>query len=318
MENLDNPITRSSSVTLKRKICVKDVIKLYNTQCKIDVSSFFENIKFVSLYECDNTGYRFFFPFKTSGDASFYEALQMSFEIKGQEYYRKNCYDHEFTITKLGKAQRLLEIGCGKGHFLQRIKEKGIETFGLELNDNAVKYCKLNGLNVTNDSIEDFSNFQKENFDIVCAFQVLEHVFYVGEFIRQMVTCLKVGGRLFISVPNNEPYFANFNLYETLNLPPHHCGLWNIQSLEKALELFNLKLVDSAFDESKSRWPYLTKAYFKAKFLFNIKSLRDEHNLKEKFYMGFLMIFLLPYYFLAGSTKKNRGSFLVAEFIKIS
>jgi 2-polyprenyl-3-methyl-5-hydroxy-6-metoxy-1,4-benzoquinol methylase len=140
-----------------------------------------------------------------------------------------------------------LEVGCAEGAFLKRInKETGANCVGLELNES----CVLNSpnLKIENIFIQDFSRNNIAKFDLVCTFQVLEHIAEVHSFIKSQVDCLKKGGLLVICVPNNDSILLKTQ-QSLLNLPPHHMCLWNESSLRSLENYFDIKLKMFHFEE---------------------------------------------------------------------
>ncbi len=79
-------------------------------------------------------------------------------------------------------------------------------------------------------------------FDVVCAFQVLEHIAEVKSFLDASLKILKVGGNLMIAVPYNNPYLFKNDIFNTLNMPPHHMGLWNQTAFKNLSRIFPIKL----------------------------------------------------------------------------
>ena len=61
--------------------------------------------------------------------------------------------------------------------------------------------------------------------------------------LNSSIDCLKVGGKLFISVPNNNSFLGLDHL-NVLNQPPHHMGLWDRKSLYHLQRFFPLRLDD--------------------------------------------------------------------------
>ena len=198
---------------------------MYQKRFRVDVSKYFKGLTKIEVAECSETGYRFYYPFEIAGDGPFYEELQKA--MSGDDsYYRPWGYDHQFAFEKINKDERVLDIGCGSGNFLKKIREKTDKVYGLEFNNKAIEDCKKEGLTVFAETIEQHAERHAGFYDVVCAFQVLEHIHKINEFITAAVKVLRKGGSLIIGVPNNEPYFQRFNKYSTLNLPPHHMGLW--------------------------------------------------------------------------------------------
>jgi 2-polyprenyl-3-methyl-5-hydroxy-6-metoxy-1,4-benzoquinol methylase len=237
--DIKSPVTHTNNTSLVTEFDMRKIISLYK-DIGIETERFFNGTNAVTLHQCNDTGYRFYYPFTIFGDDTFYEDLYTN--ISG--YYKPDRWEYSFAISHIPPHSRVLEIGCGAGLFLQQLAAKNCETTGLELNHKAVNDCRKKGLNVHDELIESFAAKKKEYFDIVCSFQVLEHVKDVKSFIESALVTLKPGGKLIISVPNSNPYFLGYDKYHTLNLPPHHSGLWNKSSLEKIASVFPLEMVE--------------------------------------------------------------------------
>lgn len=60
----------------------------------------------------------------------------------------------------------------------------------------------------------------------------MEHVADIKSFIKYSLSVLKPGGKMVVNIPNNDCLmFGGKNII--LNIPPHHMGMWNINSLIK-------------------------------------------------------------------------------------
>ncbi len=232
---ITSPITSKKNTVLEKTICSQEIIEKYKKmKTPIDVARFF-NRKEVQIYRCLDTGYRFYYPFKTTGDDSFYQEME-----KFPWYYMDWKWEYDVAENFIKKSDKVLEIGCAKGAFLKKIKENGAIVEGLEMNSSALKACIKKDLLVNTDSIEKFSTNKKNVYDIVCSFQVLEHVADVKNFIESSLYILKPGGLMIISVPNNDCLIFKEDV--ALNMPPHHMGLWEINSLIKLQNNFDMKL----------------------------------------------------------------------------
>jgi len=133
----------------------------------------------------------------------------------------------------------ILEIGCGEGAFKSLINCRTYT--GLEFSDRAIKKATAKGLNVLKQTIEEYALLNNERFDIVCCFQVLEHVENPENFIKRSIACLKQGGKFIIAVPS-EDSFINQAVNFYLNMPPHHVSRWTDESLKNIAILNNLEL----------------------------------------------------------------------------
>lgn len=210
------------------------IIKLYKTDLKIDVSKYFK-VEKVELYKCNNCGYNFYTPDSVAGDDEFYSYLQLN-----RWYYLNDKYEHKLTQSYINANDSVLEIGCGEGAFLDDLMEKGINCTGLELNKNAIVIGRKKGLNILNETIQGHS--EKNTYNVICTFQVLEHIFDIYSFLNSCIISLKENGKLIIAVPNNNAFIKYSN--DILNMPPHHMGLWNNKALSTIPQLFpELKLI---------------------------------------------------------------------------
>ena len=142
-------------------------------------------------------------------------------------------------MEDLEPFSRLLEVGCGYGHFLaQAVNSKAINAEGIELNPKAVEQARSRGLSVHQIHLREASTRFSGQFDAVACFQVLEHVSNPKEFLDWLCNLLRPGGILILGVPNADSFLKHqFNL---LDMPPHHLSRWSHKSLEflpKALPL---------------------------------------------------------------------------------
>lgn len=102
----------------------------------------------------------------------------------------------------LKKGKRLLEIGCSAGMFLYNVKDKVSEAVGMDFDLDSAAYARKKcGCAVYSDRLPE-TPLKEKYFDIICAFQVLEHVKNPVEFLSEVKKYLKDDGILFIEVPN--------------------------------------------------------------------------------------------------------------------
>lgn len=231
-----SPLTGSSNVVFEKNIRCDWLIANYQQQLGIDVSKYFAGLESIQIYKCLDTGYRFYYPFNVDGDGAFYEALQ-----KFDWYYMDWKWEHQITSEMIKPTDKVLEIGCARGGFLNRVKEMGAESVGLELNRSAAEAARARGLNVFDQSIQDHARENPEKYDMVCSFQVVEHIAAIKPFLQASVDALRCGGKLIFSVPHNysdSPLLQN----NILDMPPHHSGLWDSVALANLQNLFALRL----------------------------------------------------------------------------
>jgi len=226
---------KSGNVILTDSIDTDQLIKLYQKRAGVDVKRFFDQ-ESISICSCKDCGLKFFWPV-ISGDGKFYDDLQ---DYPG--YFLKDKTEYREAAKYITINDEVLEIGCGEGLFADFISSRSY--LGLEFSDKAIEKANLKKLNVVKQSIEEHANFAKEKYDVVCSFQVLEHVNDPGEFIKHGLCCLKPGGKLIIAVPSEDSFIRDaVNFY--LNMPPHHVSRWSDETLKKNAGIFNLKINDT-------------------------------------------------------------------------
>ena len=101
----------------------------------------------------------------------------------------------------LPKNIRVLDVGCGDGSLMSHlIKEKNIETRGLEIIEENVKKCIYKGLSVIEGDAEtELHQFPNKSFDYVVLSQTLQAFYNPEKVLREL---LRVGKSVIISIPN--------------------------------------------------------------------------------------------------------------------
>jgi len=239
---VNNPFISDSKTTHVKSISKSFLIQQYKKEFGVDVTEVLSSCEKVDIYECQESGFRFYHPFTIAGDSNFYEQLQQF-----DWYYMPWKWEHEMLSKRVKENDHILEVGCGQGAFLKKISDdfKSVNCVGLELNESAV--FKSPNCEVINAFIEDFSEDNSGKYDIVCSFQVLEHISQVDSFLTASIKCLKEGGLLTIGVPNNDA-FIKYNQKDILNMPPHHMCLWTERSLKAIASKYNLELIEMQFE----------------------------------------------------------------------
>jgi 2-polyprenyl-3-methyl-5-hydroxy-6-metoxy-1,4-benzoquinol methylase len=117
-------------------------------------------------------------------------------------------------IQKLPDGFRILEVGCGSGNVLrvlQRLAAERGTVEGLELSDQAAEAARARTrLSVTTGYLSDLD--AATSFDIIAAFDVLEHIADEAAVLQQIRARLRPGGRLILTVPAHQSLWSPFDV----------------------------------------------------------------------------------------------------------
>ncbi|MBI5116084.1 class I SAM-dependent methyltransferase [Candidatus Poribacteria bacterium] len=108
-------------------------------------------------------------------------------------------------IEFLRNAGTVLDIGCGRGSFLELLRENGIHAVGIDSNRHMVDVCSRKALDVTCVDASDYLGQQDNNrFGGIFASHVIEH-FQGDDLVRFVRLCydkLAPGGCVILETPN--------------------------------------------------------------------------------------------------------------------
>lgn len=94
----------------------------------------------------------------------------------------------------VGAGCRLLDIGCSTGLLLDYAKKRGATTFGMDFSEA----CGAQVAGKEHRFAMSLSEFSDEQFDVITAFDVIEHVYDLAGFLRSSARMLRPGGKLIV------------------------------------------------------------------------------------------------------------------------
>ena len=92
--------------------------------------------------------------------------------------------------------KKILDLGAGDKTFSRVVKENGIDSVGLDIQDIDLENQKI--------------NFENEHFDLVTGISLIEHIFNPTNFLTESFRVLKKDGFLILVTPDWEYNFKNF------------------------------------------------------------------------------------------------------------
>lgn len=116
------------------------------------------------------------------------------------DYPEKLCL-HLTDRFNIPQGAKLLDLGCGRGEFLEGFKKAGLDVFGLDRDPHATK--AVNAIEVkTCDFEKNKFPYADNTFDVVFSKSVVEHFFDPENFILESLRVLKPGGRIIMMTPD--------------------------------------------------------------------------------------------------------------------
>ena len=186
------------------------------------------------VVQCDKCKYCYSNPY-IAGDMRFYT---LAYERSGYPIWK---WEYQLTYDLLKSSSKtehkLLEIGAGNGAFVKRIEQNILpkeNIFCTEFSEYGRHQIEKLGLRCFPEDVRDLHKAEYEgSFDIVCMFQVLEHMDRLDVLFQRIHWLMKKGGRLFIAVPNQKRIEFDELNGALLDMPPNHIGRWNKECFQE-------------------------------------------------------------------------------------
>jgi len=241
--------TPSDGFTPNRVTLKPDMITC--TVCNAGARSLGEKNAF-PLYSCMSCGHLFVWPIPES-----------PLDIYSEDYFRGGesgfgyiDYDRDKApmadtfrhylkeIARNGKAKgTMLDVGAATGFFLDIARGEGWETYGIEPSRYAAEVARGKGLRVSTGTVDN-CDFPAGFFDVVTAWDVIEHMPKPLATLARIRDLLKPGGLLVINTPDSGSLLARvMGKRWHLVVPPEHLNLFHRRSLKITLEKIGYSVV---------------------------------------------------------------------------
>jgi SAM-dependent methyltransferase len=134
------------------------------------------------------------------------EEYQRMFEAEERQWWYAGMRSIAFGLLDAALARerasrRLLDAGCGTGHNLLHLGERG-RAYGVDLSEEAIRFCRTRGVAAARGSVLQLP-FAAGSFDAVTSFDVIYHQWVNDDrsAVAEMARVLKPGGLLLVRVP---------------------------------------------------------------------------------------------------------------------
>jgi 2-polyprenyl-3-methyl-5-hydroxy-6-metoxy-1,4-benzoquinol methylase len=146
---------------------------------------------------------------------------------------RRADLDFKVMYLRANPSGRLLDIGCGDGELLERLRDLGWQVEGVDSDERAVRAARVRGLEVHVGTLES-QGYSGASFDAVTMSHVIEHLHNPVGLVRECRRVLKPGGYLVIVTPNmNSLGYRLFGKAWRGLEPPRHLQLFTPRLLRR-------------------------------------------------------------------------------------
>jgi SAM-dependent methyltransferase len=242
---MKSPLAPDQTCKLVKTFDLTTIARRWKIELGIDWQP--SNSTHLSYWQCPVSNLFFYTPNETVGDESLYIQLE-----RFSWYYMPDKWEFRKALELLGenkKVKRILEVGVGKGFFLEKASATGIDIEGVELNSEAAAVARSKGFKVHGVDLSQLATTNLRSWDGICAFQVIEHLSNPREFLEHALTLLRPGGILILSVPNSAvTVYFDPERTNLLDQPPHHMSHWDEHVFHYLEKILPVKINHIAFE----------------------------------------------------------------------
>lgn len=197
----------------------------------------------VNLYRCNNCNFAMFLPAVT-GSEGFYKDITVNVPYSPEKWE----FNKSVNIIQAFRGKRVLDIGCGDGNFLDLLvrQDKSLSVIGYEFNPDVAEISRSKG-HVVHSGEFSSAFHDTAPFDVVCMFQVIEHLSDPASIIHQVRDILVPNGILIIAVPDANGPIRHFSTALT-DIPPHHVSRWSKSVFIKGMPKFGFRVLDIKYE----------------------------------------------------------------------
>ncbi len=156
--------------------------------------------------------------------------------LSDHAYYRfEDLYRDEAEVREAQRIylpyfegrRNVLDLGCGKGEFLELLRAEGIEAYGVDLNEQMVRVCQEKGLQVEKaEALAHMAGLPDESLGGLFAAHLIEHLSEAAlrELVRLAQAKLQPGACLAFETPNPLCLWALVNYFylDMAHIKPVH------------------------------------------------------------------------------------------------
>ncbi|WP_414542997.1 methyltransferase domain-containing protein [Nostoc sp. CCY0012] len=122
----------------------------------------------------------------------------------------------QYIDKTLNEVYSFLDAGCGRGEFLQNLRESNINSIGVDINNLEISLLAKKNFSVFCSDILQYLNSHEQQYSGVSSFQVIEHLDfnYLNEFLSAVFQKLVSNGVILLETINPHSLYALSNFYQ--------------------------------------------------------------------------------------------------------
>lgn len=119
-------------------------------------------------------------------------------------------------VSYFKKGGKVLDLGCGRGEFIEILEENGIEAEGIDINGQMIEICRDKGLNCQKaDILKKLAEYEDSTLGGIFSSQVIEHLFpsYLRRMIELAYFKLSPASHIVLETINSASVFSLVQIY---------------------------------------------------------------------------------------------------------
>jgi SAM-dependent methyltransferase len=187
------------------------------------------------LVACESCATLYTATLPNSGESQDYDSYYTAENLTVPAFINQRLDEIVATFERYRKTNRLLDVGCGGGSFLEAAARNRWQALGVEVSRTASEHVRGRGIEVFCGFLEQ-ANYPDDHFDVVIASEVLEHVPDPGAMLEEIARVLRPGGLLWATTPHGRGISARLLGLEWSNVcPPEHLQLFSRAGMSRLL-----------------------------------------------------------------------------------
>ncbi len=165
------------------------------------------------------------------------------------------------------RGERVLDVGCSEGAAIEVLNQEKFKVVGIDIEDQALEFCKKRGLqNQILKAHIDNLPFLSESFDIVTAFDVMEHLDDDLKALCELKRVCKSKGIILLTVPAHQWLWSNNDVAY------HHKRRYSLKGLKTLIKQAKLEMEKTSYFNT-FLFPVFVVVTLMAKYSNNLASI---------------------------------------------